>query len=302
MKQRVRRINYHAFGITDVGRKRPNNEDAFLINKELQLFAVADGMGGHEKGEVASRTALEVIEKVAGTILPSSDEDTLGEGRKFTPNEDLAKTLILKANEELCKRNRVLEEHAVYSPPPSGPPFIKGREKMGTTVVCAMILGGKFYVFYSGDSRCYHMSDGSLHRLTEDHSPAEELVQSGLAAADEPKVRAMRNRVRGSLGFSSDIDPDVVASIPKRGDIYLLCSDGLTGMLSDEKIQTMLKDDASIEKKCKNLVHMANELGGKDNITVVMVEISSVDTSLTAEPGEASEKEKGAREDTLRDL
>lgn len=286
MRRRIRRINYQAFGITDVGRKRGNNEDSFLVNKELALFAVADGMGGHERGEIASQTALEVIERVAGNILPASDEDTLREGQRVLSNEALAEELVQKANREIHQKNLAQT----------------GRQKMGTTLVCAIILGGKLYIFNSGDSRCYHMSEGSLHRLTEDHSPAEEMIQSGRATEEDSKVRAIRNRVRGALGVDPDIDPDVVASIPKRGDIYLLCSDGLTGMLSDGKIQTLLQGEADIEKKCKTLVHMANELGGKDNITVVLLEITSVDASLAKEPVGSFEGTSGEPEDTLRDF
>lgn len=283
MQKRLRKIYYRAYGLTDRGKVREINEDNFVINKDLNFFVVADGMGGLEKGELASKMAIAFSEKaVASFLISPRGEDTFTEDSFPPSNEEAMRRIVEKTNKAIYKKNLDLEK------------------KMGTTFVCAKILDGKIYISNSGDSRCYHMSEGTMQRLTEDHSPAEEMIQSGRATGKEAELKKMMRYVKGALGLEVDVDPDVMTSIPKKGDIYLLCTDGLTKMLNDEKIAHIVSSEKDIQKACHCLVDLANELGGRDNITVVMIEIAGVDTSIPKATPKIFE-EKTPHEDTFTD-
>lgn len=283
MQKRIRKLSYRTYGLTDPGRMRPNNEDAFIINKDLNYFVVADGMGGMARGEDASQMATKASEQLVEFISPSlKAEDTFTEDSYPPSHEEAMRQLVEKTNRAIYKKN------------------LGQEKKMGTTFVCARILDGKMYVANSGDSRCYHISRGGMHQLTEDHSKVEELIQSGRAVGKEPELNKMRRYVRGALGVDPDVCPDIITSLPKRGEIYLLCSDGLTKMLDDDKICGIILAEKDIKKACHKLVDLANDLGGRDNITVLMIEIIAVE-SVFAKKSLKPLKRSLAKEDTFTD-
>lgn len=260
MPRLLRKIHYRVWGMTDPGRVRKNNEDTFLVNKELDYFVVADGMGGLDQGEIASTLAAAFSETTMASLLsPLKEEDTFTEDHFSHSSEEAMRKVIEKTNRALFKKN------------------VGQDKKMGTTFACIKMLENKICIINSGDSRCYYIRNGKMARLTVDQSPVEDLIQSGRAKGGEPELKKMMRFVRGALGLDQDVDPDIITTMPQKGDVYLLCTDGLTKMISDEKIEAMIQSERDIKKSCRLLVNMANELGGRDNITVLMVEVTGVE-------------------------
>jgi protein phosphatase len=226
---------------SDTGRKRRRNEDSYVC--EPPLFAVADGVGGAQSGEVASRLA-------AGTLREAS-----GDG---TPEERVV-ALIQEAN------RRVYREAGEDA----------SRRGMGTTVTAALALDDRIVIGHVGDSRAYRIRDGALEQLTEDHSLVAELVRSGKLSPEEAENHPQRSVITRALGSGPDVDVDVFATEIKTGDVYMLCSDGLTGMVDDDAILALVerhRDD--LDAATRALVGAANKEGGEDNITVVLFEIA----------------------------
>jgi protein phosphatase len=228
-------------GKTDVGRQREANEDTFVI--DVPLFAVADGMGGAQAGEIASQMAKEVLE--------SRDEDA------GTPEERLIRMIRL-ANRRIYEKARDDE----------------GRHGMGTTATAAILEGRAVTVGHVGDSRAYRLRDGSLEQLTHDHSLVSELVRSGQLTPEAAENHPQRSIITRALGPEADVEVDAHSHAARDGDVYLLCSDGLTGMVSDREISTHLRNARSLEEAAETLVRAANQNGGKDNITVVLFRVA----------------------------
>src|ERR671917_1562893 len=222
-------------GLTDVGRQREANEDTFVI--DVPLFAVADGMGGAQAGEIASQMAKEVLE--------SRDEDA------GTPEERLIRMIRL-ANRRIYEKARDDE----------------GRHGMGTTATAAILEGRAVTVGHVGDSRAYRLRDGSLEQLTHDHSLVSELVRSGQLTPEAAENHPQRSIITRALGPEADVEVDAHSHAARDGDVYLLCSDGLTGMVSDREISTHLRNAGSLREAAETLVRAANQAGGKDNITL----------------------------------
>lgn len=284
MKRRIRKIHVNAYGLTDKGKVRDSNEDNFVINLQEGFFAVADGMGGHAKGEVASQTAVDTCRKTLSHVFVSQgDEDTMSEDEISVGDEEKMKFLVRKTNKEIYSKNVDAQNH---------------RSKMGTTFVCLKILGQKMYIANTGDSRCYMMRKKSFLQLTEDHSREDEVLQSGRMTEQETRLKKIGHYITHCLGTKAIAEPDVVAALPKKGDKYLLCSDGLSKMLNDEKIGHLLDAEKDIKKACKNLISLANEMGGRDNITVVILEITGVEIT-TAENMHKETTEKNPEETFL---
>jgi len=238
-----------AFGLSDVGRRRENNQDRLLLDAERGVYAVADGMGGHAAGEVASRIAIEALSEAV-------ERNHLG--RNSDGPEETARRLesaFLEGNRRIC--NSVVT---------------RGEWRgMGTTIVALVALPGSVVVGHVGDSRAYRLRDGELQRLTQDHSWVSEQVRLGLLTDEEAKRHPMRNIITRALGNRDELEVDTAEEPVQPGDVYLLCSDGLSSMLSDDEIQRVLnhyRNDP--EKACRTLVDQANEHGGEDNITVVV--------------------------------
>ncbi|PWC30977.1 PP2C family serine/threonine-protein phosphatase [Azospirillum sp. TSO22-1] len=253
-------------GRTDVGRTRSRNEDSFGISEDAGVALVCDGMGGHAGGDVASRTAAEAIidfvSEFQGTsvapakIGPTGQTDgvpvaDVGVGSAVS----VVRSAVQLANQRLLELNR---ERG----------FPDGRG-MGTTVVGLRRVepGDRLVAFHAGDSRLYRLRDGELRQLTRDHSLYQHwLDQGGRGPAPQ------RNIILRALGTMPDVDPEIGVHAVRPGDLFLLCSDGLTGMLPDDSIAVILRavPSRSLDEACERLIALANERGGHDNITVVL--------------------------------
>ncbi len=245
-------------GMTDVGRVRQHNEDAFHISQDGRLLIVADGMGGHAAGEVASALAIQAVvdffTNVDGSLRQSSD----------MPMDQLLRRAFELAQDRVCGEAEGREE-------------LRG---MGTTLIAACIVGGKVYTCHVGDVRCYVHSASGLKQLTEDHSVVGELVRAGQLSPEQARVHPYKNQIFQAIGLPQGITPGVNSSDLESRDIVLLCSDGLWEANSDVEIDAVLKQEASIKEKTESLIRLANEAGGNDNITVVLY-------SHVQEPSEA---------------
>jgi len=227
--------------LTDPGRKRRRNEDDYVV--EPPLFAIADGMGGAQAGELASSLA-------AGAVR--DDEGAVGSGERHVTE------LIQEANRRVYERS---SEDAAAS-------------GMGTTLTVALVEDGTVAFGHVGDSRAYLIRDGKLEQLTEDHSLVAELVRSGKLSPEEAETHPQRSVITRALGTDPDVDVDTFSIQTQPGDLFMLCSDGLTSMVEDEVIlRTVEKHRDDLQAAAKALIRAANKGGGEDNITVVFFEI-----------------------------
>jgi PPM family protein phosphatase len=243
------RIVEHA-GRTDVGRQRSANEDDFVLAPPF--FAVADGMGGAKAGEVASAMATEGFE---------------GERDSGEPAEAQLARILREANKRIYDLATTDESH----------------RGMGTTLTAAKIMGDDISLAHVGDSRAYRMRDGALEQLTKDHSLVAELERSGQITAEAAEHHPQRSIITRALGPEPDVEVDTYTVAARDGDLFLLCSDGLTSMISDEEIGSILRSADSLDAAADALVRAANQSGGKDNITVVLFRVGASDDGV---PGE----------------
>jgi len=246
-----------SFGATDPGRKRANNEDSYLVNDELRLYAVADGVGGSEAGEVASRIAVDTI---AGTM-----PDLLGDKDRTPPAETRADDVPELAAFRLAVQlaNRTIIEEAAKDP---------ARTGMGTTLTALFVARKRAFLAHIGDSRAYRLRSGTLVQLTNDHSVVAEQVRSGLITAAQARTSPYRHVITRALGIDREAAPDLMEQPLKPGDLFLLCSDGVTEMVGDGEINRILSGSAPRDAAQK-LIAAANKQGGVDNITAVVVQV-----------------------------
>jgi protein phosphatase len=250
--------------LTDAGRRRRRNEDAYVC--EPPLFAVADGMGGAQAGEIASR--------LAATVL-----------RGAKPGDPAE--LIQEANRQIYER--ASEDEAV-----SG---------MGTTMTVAVVQDGTIRIGHVGDSRAYLIREGRLEQLTEDHSLVAELVRSGKLSPEEAEVHPQRSVITRALGTEPEVDVDAFSVPAQAGDVFMLCSDGLTSMVPDGRILEVVgRQRADLKATAKALVDAANRGGGEDNITVVLFEIAQDGERTATMPAVDATDRDGADETTLSEL
>jgi len=239
-----------ACSLSDVGRVRDHNEDAFFTDTERRLFIVSDGMGGAQAGSLAS----EVVVK----MLPKMIEERAGDVGELSGNEIrlfLRRTII-----ELSQLLRKESKNAV------------GIKGMGATVVLAMVHRKQVYIAHMGDSRGYLFRNSRLTRLTKDHSIVGILLRHGDITEEEAKKHPAKGRLSRYVGMEGEVYPDVRAIIFTKGDRLLLCTDGLSGMLSDKAIEESLQEHSDPQAACRALVEAANTAGGEDNITAVIVD------------------------------
>jgi serine/threonine protein phosphatase PrpC len=263
-----------AYGLTDVGRKRKHNEDAFASDVNEGLFIVADGMGGHAAGEVASKITVETIgEFIAATRQKEEATWPFKYNHELDFNSNRLAVAIEKANE------RVMAAVAAQ-------PWLKG---MGTTVVAGLLNEKLLSLAHVGDSRAYLFRDGQLSRLTDDHSWVHEQVTAGILTEEEAKTHPLKNVVTRALGGGPSVSPDLQELVFSPGDRYLFCSDGLTTMVGDEEILDTAASVKDTQALCQKLVDMANEKGGVDNITVVVVDIADPASSRDEAAVDAAE-------------
>jgi serine/threonine protein phosphatase PrpC len=230
-------------GASDTGRKRRRNEDAYVIAPPL--FAVADGMGGAQAGEVAS--------KLAKAALEDTDSGTLSGSERVT-------SLIQEANRRVYERSNA-------DPAASG---------MGTTMTVALVEGDVVTFGHVGDSRAYLLRDGRMEQLTEDHSLVNELLKSGKLSPEEAETHPQRSVITRAVGTDPDVDVETFTIDAHAGDVFLICSDGLTDMVADEEILGVLdRHHDDLDRAAKALVSAANRGGGVDNITVVAFAIGT---------------------------
>ena len=230
-----------AHGLTDVGRKRDSNEDAFLIDQKQNIYIVADGMGGHFGGAEASHIAVETVSQYLQETFTSN------------PSENIKKAVSL-ANAAIIQKSQ--ED--------------KKLTGMGTTASVLAFCGDFAYIAHVGDSRIYLFRDDLLWQITEDHSLLYEHKKSGIPL---PSQTTLKNALTRSVGFLSNLQSDCFQRKLEKNDVYLLCTDGLTRMLTDKMICHVLKD-TPLSKIPRELVRQANDLGGEDNITAVVVGIN----------------------------
>lgn len=236
-----------AFSMKDIGKKRNLNQDYIYASEEKtgnlpNIFIVADGMGGHKAGEYASRYTVETM---VAEIEKAREEDPV----------EILKKAIHVANEGVRRQAR---EHT-------------DMFGMGTTVVAAVCQGTHLYVANVGDSRLY-IVNGGIRQITKDHSLVEEMVRMGGIDRESARNHPDKNIITRAIGAREDVEIDFFKEDISASDIILLCSDGLTNMLEDEEIRQILKEEAAIETKAQQLVEAANQNGGKDNISVIIIE------------------------------
>jgi serine/threonine protein phosphatase PrpC len=236
---------------TDVGLIRSGNEDNYLMVPERGTFIVADGMGGHAAGEVASEMAVRII---------SGD---LGSFKGLGPEEAATRMInaIRQANAAIYERT--LSEH--------------DKRGMGTTTTALALHGNRYLVGQVGDSRGYLLRDGVFHQLTKDHSYVQEQVDLGYLTPEQARTHPYANVITRCVGASADVMPDIFSGTVRPGDVFLLASDGLTGMVEDDALAGILQAQGNPEKWVDKLVSEANRRGGLDNITCIIVHVDQVD-------------------------
>ena len=233
---------------TDQGRVRTSNEDSHTASGRHKLFLVADGMGGHAGGEVASQIAATTIEEM---VAKAGDD---------VAQDDILRKAAQEANTRIFQTQRENAELA----------------GMGSTLTALHFRDEQYSIAHVGDSRAYLLRDGVLDQLTRDHSLVWQLFESGALKKEELSGHPQKNLITRSIGPHSEIDLDVERGKTRHGDVFLLCSDGLTDVVPDEKIRATLFDsEKSPQQMCTSLINQANEAGGPDNITVVIVRIHS---------------------------
>jgi len=237
---------------TSKGKIREINQDSYYISDDenCPLFIIADGMGGHKAGEIASRMAVEIIsssflDQIKGSSSEMDDDSIINAIRNS----------IYKANDEIYRKSSEVEEY-------SG---------MGTTVTMAYENNGKFFIGHVGDSRAYLLRDNQLWQMTKDHSLVEELIKNGSITREEARFHPQKNIITRALGIDKEVEIDLIVKEKLKDDILILCTDGLTNMLNDDEIKELLISSDNMQKACDFMVQLSNEKGGLDNISVVAV-------------------------------
>jgi protein phosphatase len=238
-------------GNTDVGVVRSGNEDSFLLDCARGLFIVADGMGGHAAGEVASEMAVRIISTELGSLRGVSDGEAAGRMR----------SAIRKANAEIF--DRTLAEHE--------------KRGMGTTATVMVLFSRRYLIGQVGDSRAYLLREGEFLQLTKDHSYVQEQVDAGLLTPEQARTHPYSNVITRCVGANEDVAPDIYFGNLEQGDVVLLASDGLTGMLEDQQIASIMNAEENPEICVNRMITDANQRGGLDNITAIVVRVDSTD-------------------------
>ncbi len=237
-------------GITHQGMVRINNEDTISVLPELGIAILADGMGGHQAGEVASSMAVEMIKQY------------YSDGDHTTPSENDGEHLL----EAIELANTAVFELSQERPECAG---------MGTTIVVCQFIDGNLHIGHVGDSRLYRLRNSDFEQVTRDHSVVQELVSRGFMSPEEANASMNKNLVTRALGIEASVEADLNEDKCQNGDVYLLCSDGLSDVVSDVDIQQTLSESLeNLETATQKLVDAANDAGGPDNISVVLVRVT----------------------------
>jgi protein phosphatase len=250
-----------AAGLTDVGLQRDHNEDSFAILQDHELYIVADGMGGHRAGDVASKLATEAIVDFFRATAAEDFTWPFHFDSRMSEEENRLLTGIKIANRQIVERSsRSRECHG-----------------MGTTVVGALFSGkkGKMYIGHVGDSRAYRVRGGEIQQMTRDHSLVNDYLLAMPELTEEQKSELPKNVITRALGMQEHVSVDLQGDDASVGDCYILCSDGLSGMIEDSEILEIVSGSPNIDEACRKLIALANEHGGEDNITAVLVKIEA---------------------------
>lgn len=247
-------MTYEFSAQTDKGRVRTNNEDAVAIDRDTQLAILADGMGGYNAGEVASGMAT--------TFVRTEMARWLAQAGAAPQSTDVRRAL------EICVENA---NHAILGASLSNPHYAS----MGTTLVVGIFSGSRLILGHIGDSRCYRLRDGAMRQITRDHSWLQEQVDAGILTAQQAAQSSSRNLVTRALG----VEPSVLMEINEfevaPGDLFLMCSDGLTDMVADDVLAELLRAPLSLGEKTTLLINTANTNGGRDNVSVLLVQAAA---------------------------
>lgn len=250
-------MRIQACGLSDVGKKRSKNEDCFLVRPELGLFIVADGMGGHSGGEFASRFAVNTIEEVIQSMSSDPEATVIsGVNSEETDFGDRLHYAIQVASQKIYDQALFDQE-------------LRG---MGTTVVALLSCENRVCLANVGDSRGYLLRDGELRQITLDHSLVSEQMRAGLITEKDARTHRYKNIITRSVGYQEDVEIDVNYMELSVGDRILLCTDGLTNMVTDDDLKKYMLNFKELDELCRGLVRLANERGGDDNITVLICE------------------------------
>ena len=236
---------------TDVGRKRSQNQDSGAAIPELGLFIVSDGMGGHQGGETASKTAIETI---SATVAQAFEHD----------GWDARKTVV----EAIQAANYAIFQKSIHDPKLQG---------MGTTTTAMLFKNNILHIGHVGDSRCYFFRPQAIWQATRDHSLVQEKLRAGLITRAQLKTDKMKNVITRSVGFESQVNVEVYQMKVQAGDCFLICSDGLSGLVDDQQLLKIMQQDfytsGNPQTTVEAMVHAANENGGDDNITAILVQV-----------------------------
>jgi len=247
--------NIEIFGLTDVGLIREQNEDAIGSNQDLGIVVLADGMGGHRGGEVASAITVNTILDTLARRLKTINSGGVDEATGYRIESMAVHDAVIEANENVFASSSENEQY----------------QGMGTTVVALLFYDGHFTVAHVGDSRLYRFRDGRLEQITRDHSLTQELVDRGFYTSEQARNSMNKNLVTRAIGVDESVEIDMLEDDVQAGDIYLLCSDGVTDMLEDEIISdTISSNSEDLEKIASELVRLSNTSGGNDNISAIL--------------------------------
>ncbi len=251
-------MNVASFGKTDIGKVRSVNQDSFLIDETRRLYVVADGMGGHAGGEIASSLSIEVISKYLSAQLPTLTQKSSEDEHQMQVICQILATAINNAS-------TAIYEKALENP---------GLKGMGTTVTLLIILGNRACFAHVGDSRLYLLRSGFIYQLTNDHSLVSEQVRAGVISEEEAETHQLKNVITRSVGYQEEEDVDTGFLTLQADDSFLLCSDGLYGKINDIELANFLSkpDDNNLG----NIINLANERGGEDNITGIFVKVNTL--------------------------
>ena len=247
-------MNYTFYTKTDPGRARDNNEDAVAVDDNTQLCVLADGMGGYNAGEIASGMATAFIKSEMARWLAEA-------GRQ-------AKIKEIRRAMEICVDNA---NRSIFNASDSNPQY----SGMGTTLVVGVFHGATLVLGHIGDSRCYRLRNNELSQITKDHSLLQEQIDAGLITQEQAASSSIKNLVTRALGVEDAVMLELNEHAVEVGDCYLMCSDGLSDMVDDAQIASILGGPAPMEQKADSLVAAANEQGGRDNISVLLVEVDA---------------------------
>lgn len=249
-------LNMAVSALSDVGRRRQENEDSMLYDENLHLYVVADGMGGHVGGGMASKLAVQTIIESMRAIIAEDETDGGVVTSGIRKPESILSAAIGKASKKIhnCARDD------------------KTLRGMGTTVVVLWVAEGKAYIAHVGDSRCYLLRRGQLLQLTDDHSLVGEQMRAGIITQEDARTHKYKNVITRSVGFQEHVDIDVIVRAVRPGDTFILCTDGLTNLISDEELADLL-EPADLNMSCRVLIDAANSKGGDDNITVMLARV-----------------------------